>query len=55
MYRLVEILSILALAAASGYVLSRGGYGAATIGFTIAAIFAIGTDTREETMRADGK
>lgn len=48
MYRLVEILSILALAAASGYVLSRGGYGAATIGFVIAVIFAIGTDTRKE-------
>lgn len=55
MYRLTEILLILVLAAASGYVLSRGGYGAATIGFVIAVIFAIATDTREERSHAHGK
>lgn len=41
MYRLLEIISVLALAATGGFVLERGGIGAAIIAFGAAFVFAV--------------
>ncbi|MCY9577968.1 hypothetical protein [Paenibacillus alvei] len=41
MYRLLEILSVLALAAAGGYLVGQGGIGVAIIAFGAAFVFAV--------------
>lgn len=41
MYRLIEIISVLALAAAGGYLVGHGGIGVAIIAFGAAFVFAV--------------
>ena len=50
----IEVSALLALAAASGYVLSQGGYGIATIGFSVALIIAFPRYTVIETEESNG-
>lgn len=55
MYKLIEIISILALAATGGYLVGHGGIGAAIIAFGAAVVFAVPKLHTDETEAEYGK